>query len=167
MRRRLRILYLVPGHGLMATAGPSRNVLSLAAAMEPYADMALAFRHVIDERPPAGFDVHEIDGGAARAAALDDSAMRGLGYREFAHYVRRLHAFTIRATQEFDVILEKSWLLSGWLSQVAERRGKLGVAIENVVPSPRRHADAGVMKQLRVLVGRQLGGTLPAGDRGW
>ena len=133
-------------------------MLSLAAAMEPYADMALAFRHVIDERPPAGFDVREIDGGAARAAALDDSAMRGLGYREFAQYLRRLHAFTVRATREFDVVLEKSWLLSGWLSQVAERGGKLGVAIENVVPSPRRHADAGLMKQLRVLVGRHWAG---------
>jgi glycosyltransferase involved in cell wall biosynthesis len=158
MSRRLRLLYLVPGHVLLSTAGPTRNVLSLAAAMQPHADIAVAFRRNADSAVPNGLDVREIDPDSDSGSALDDSAMRGLGYGEFARYLARLRAFTARAAGEFDVILEKSWLLSGWLSLIAERHGRLGVAVENVVPSPRRHGAAGAMKQMRVLAGRTWAG---------
>jgi glycosyltransferase involved in cell wall biosynthesis len=84
--------------------------------------------------------------------------MRGLGYGEFLRYLATLRRFVASRAGRCDVVLEKSWLLSGWLSLLAERHGMLGVAVENVVPSPRRHAGAGVMKQLRVVAGRWWAG---------
>ncbi len=158
MSRRLRICYLVAGHGLLATAGPTRNVLSLAQALQPYADVTVAFRRTLDARPPEGLDVVEIDPGAASGPILDDAAMRGLGYGEFLRYLARLRRFTAGLAGRYDVVLEKSWLLSGWLSVHAERHGMLGVAVENVVPSSRRHAEAGLAKQARVLAGRWWAG---------
>lgn len=159
--RPLRIGYLVPGHGLMATAGPSRNVLSLARALDRIdgVEVEVAFRCLLDAEPPPGIRVVEIETGALdRAAALDDSAMQGLSVSAFLRYIRTLKHFVDERSSDYDVILEKSWLLSGWLSRIAERRGVLGVAVENVVPSPRRHSRAGLMKQARVLAGRLWAG---------
>ncbi|MFO1068931.1 MAG: glycosyltransferase [Geminicoccaceae bacterium] len=157
--RRLRILYLVPGHNLLETAGPTRNVLSLARALGEHADVAVAFRRTLDAAPPAGLRVLEIDPGSAPPpGTADDSAMRGLGVGEFLAYLGRLRRFVAAQAGSFDVVLEKSWLLSGWLSRLAERQGQLGVAVENVVPSPARHAEAGLAKRLRVLAGRSWAG---------
>jgi glycosyltransferase involved in cell wall biosynthesis len=157
--RRLRILYLVPGHNLLETAGPTRNVLSLARALGEHADVAVAFRRTLDATPPAGLRVLEIDPGSAPPpGTADDSAMRGLGVGEFAGYLARLRRFVAAQAGSFDVVMEKSWLLSGWLSRLAERQGQLGVAVENVVPSPARHAGAGLAKRLRVLAGRNWAG---------
>lgn len=158
MSRRLRVCYLVAGHGLLSTAGPTRNVLSLARALGRHADVTVAFRRTIDVEPPVGLDVIEIDPGASGGPVLDDAAMRGLGYTEFARYLNRLRRFTIAAAGRYDVVLEKSWLLSGWLSMIAERHGMLGVAIENVVPSSRRHTGAGLGKHVRILAGRYWAG---------
>jgi glycosyltransferase involved in cell wall biosynthesis len=159
MSRRLRICYLVPGHGLLATAGPTRNVLSLAKALGRHAEVEVAFRSLIDPVLPDGLRVVEIEAGALDpGAARDDAATRGVGYGELLRYLRRLRRFVAANAGRFDVILEKSWLFSGWLGLEAERHGMLGVAVENVVPSPRRHAEAGMMKQLRVLGGRWWAG---------
>ena len=158
MSRRLRICYLVAGHGLLATAGPSRNVLSLAQALRAYADVTVAFRRKLDSTAPEGLEIVEIEPGAALGPVVDDAAMRGLGYREFLRYLQRLRRFTAGLAGRYDVVLEKSWLLSGWLSLHAERHGMLGVAVENVVPSSRRHAGAGLAKQARVLAGRWWAG---------
>ena len=159
--RPLRIGYLVPGHALMATAGPTRNVLSLARALDRIhgVEVEVAFRSQLDAEPPEDLKVVEIEPGAVdRGKAVDDSAMRGLTLGEFLRYLATLRRFVADSAGRYDVILEKSWLLSGWLSRVAERHGMLGVAIENVVPSPRRHAAAGLMKQARVVAGRLWAG---------
>lgn len=159
--RPLRIAYLVPGHGLMTTAGPTRNVLSLARALGriPGVEVDVAFRSLLDAEPPPGLRLIEIERGAVDGRrAVDDSAMRGLTLAEFVRYLSTLRRFVAERATQYDVILEKSWLLSGWLSRIAERHGLLGVAIENVVPSPRRHAAAGLMKQARVVAGRLWAG---------
>jgi len=160
-RRPLRIGYVVPGHGLMATAGPTRNVLSLARALDRIegVEVEVAFRSLLDAEPPPGLNVVEIDSdGVDRTGAVDDAAMRGLGLGAFLRYMAKLRRFVRERGDRYDVILEKSWLLSGWLSRIAERQGVVGVAIENVVPSARRHAAAGLMKQARVVAGRLWAG---------
>lgn len=156
--RRLRICYLVPGHGLLSTVGPSRNVLSLARALRPYADVTLAFRYRLEEAHPEGIEVVELEPERRPASAVDDAAMQGMGLAEFARYMARLRRFVREAAGRFDVLLEKSWLLSGRLSAYGLDRGVPGVPVENVVPSSARHRDAGVMKRLRVEVGRRLAG---------
>ncbi len=160
-RRPLRIAYVVPGHGLLATAGPTRNVLSLARALDGIdgVEVEVAFRCLLDERPPPGLRFVEIEPGAIDpAAARDDSAMQGLSVPAFLRYLARLRRFVVDRAAACDVILEKSWLLSGWLSGIAERQGVLGVAVENVVPSPQRHDGAGLLKQARVVAGRHWAG---------
>ena len=47
-RRRLSICYAVPGHSLVASAGPTRNVLSLARALSRWADVTVAFQRLAD-----------------------------------------------------------------------------------------------------------------------
>ncbi|MDF1587370.1 glycosyltransferase family 4 protein [Marinimicrococcus flavescens] len=156
--RRLKICYVVPAHGLLSTAGPTRNVLNLARALEEWADVTVAFRRVLDERPPEDMRVLEIQPHLPRGAVVDDSAMRGLGLREFTDYLLELRRFTQQIVRRFDVILEKSWLLSGYLSAHALRHGGRGIPVENVVPSARRHETAGLAKRLRVEIGCQLAG---------
>lgn len=156
--RRLRICYLVPAHGLLSTAGPSRNVLSLARALAPSADVTVAFRRVLDEHPPPEISIMEIQPHLPRRQVVDDSAMRGLGLAEFHEYLLDLRRFTRHFASRFDVILEKSWLLSGHLSAYARRHGGLGIPVENVVPSARRHETGGLAKRLRVEIGCQLAG---------
>lgn len=156
--RRLRICYLVPGHGLLSTVGPSRNVLSLARALSAYADVTLAFRYRLEDRPPDGLALIELEPERRPALAVDDAAMRGMSLGEFLRYMARLRRFVREAVGRFDVILEKSWLLSGHLSAYGLARGVPGVPVENVVPSAARHVDAGLLKRLRVEVGRRLAG---------
>lgn len=156
--RRLRILYLVAGHGLMDGVGPSRNVLSLSRALRPYADVTLAFRYLIDSRPPDDLPLVEIDPGSRPQTSLDDSAMRGMSLTGFVDYLRRLRRLAVEAAGRYDVILEKSWLLSGHLSAVAMKAGGVGIPVENVVPSSARHEGAGLLKRLRVEAGRVLAG---------
>ncbi|HMR30228.1 MAG TPA: glycosyltransferase [Geminicoccaceae bacterium] len=156
--RRLRILYLVAGHGLMDGVGPSRNVLSLSRALRPYADVTLAFRYLLDPHAPADLPLIEIDPGSRPASSLDDSAMRGMSLGGFAGYLCRLRRLAVEAAGRYDVILEKSWLLSGHLSAVAAKAGGAGIPVENVVPSSARHEAAGLLKRLRVEAGRVLAG---------
>jgi glycosyltransferase involved in cell wall biosynthesis len=154
----LRILYLVAGHGMLGSVGPTRNVLNLAQALKGHAEVAVAFRYLLDADRPADLELLEIDPAARPDHATDDSAMRGMPLAAFVGYLRRLRGFTREAARRFDVILEKSWLLSGSLSTVAAGAGALGVPVENVVPSARRHVDAGAMKRLRVELGRRIAG---------
>lgn len=156
--RRLRVCYLVPGHGLLSTVGPSRNVLSLARALRAHADVTLAFRYRLEDAVPDDLPLVELEPERRPAQALDDAAMRGMGLVEFARYMARLRRFVREAAERFDVLLEKSWLLSGHLSAYGQRRGVPGVPVENVVPSAARHAEAGLAKRLRVEVGRRLAG---------
>jgi glycosyltransferase involved in cell wall biosynthesis len=92
------------------------------------------------------------------AAVLDDAAIRGLGYQEFFAYLRDLRRFVEGALPDFDVILEKSWLLSGYLSTLCRRRGQLGVPIENFVPNPVQNAANDLTKRWRIEIGQRIAG---------
>lgn len=154
---RLSICYLVPGHDLLSSVGPSRNVLNLARALSEWADVTVAFRRIADAQPPADVRVLEIHPGR-RAATTDDSAMRGIGYGEFVSFMRALRRFVRTELRSFDVVLEKSWLLSGYVSALCRRRGQLGVPVENIVASPTHAARRQLMKLLRLKVGHWLAG---------
>ena len=93
--RRLKILYLVAGHGLLDGVGPSRNVLSLSRALSAHADVTLAFRYLLDAEPPADLPLIEIDPAQRPTQALDDLAMRGMSLAGFADYLRRLRRLTV------------------------------------------------------------------------
>jgi len=155
--KRLSVCYLVPGHDLVATVGPTRNVLSLARSLERHADVTVAFRRVSQADVPAGQRVLEIEPAAA-TAKVDDSAMRGVGLGEFWRFMRTLDRFTDEKLAGFDVVLEKSWLLSGYVSRRCRRRGQLGVPIENIVPNPARAARGKLMKRLRLTVADRIAG---------
>jgi glycosyltransferase involved in cell wall biosynthesis len=154
----LRILYLVPGHHLVDGVGPTRNVLSLARALARRADVAVAFRSVPSRPPLDGVEVLEIDRASRPTRCVDDSATRDVAPLDFVRYVRRLRDFVREQMPHRDVLLEKSWLLSGYLSAVSRDLGGIGIPVENVVPSARRHAQAGVAKRMRVTIGSRVAG---------
>jgi glycosyltransferase involved in cell wall biosynthesis len=157
--RRLSVCYLAPGHNLLSTMGPSRNVLSLARALERYADVTVVFRRVLDQGPPADLPVIELQPSASRQSMIvDDSAMRGLGYGEFLGYLRAVRRFADGPLRAYDVVLEKSWLLSGSISSRCRRRGQPGVPVENFVPNPVRNAAGGLAKRLRLEIGQRIAG---------
>ncbi|HET6469383.1 MAG TPA: glycosyltransferase, partial [Geminicoccaceae bacterium] len=58
----------------------------------------------------------------------------------------------------YDVVLEKSWLLSGHVLTLCRRRGIPGIAIENVVANAAQAAQGSLPKRLRVQAGRMLAG---------
>lgn len=157
--RRLSICYVVPGHDLLASVGPSRNVLSLAQSLGRHADVTVAFRRVAAADVPRGLRALEIQPAAA-ATTIDDSAMRGVSVPEFLKFMRALRRFTERELQGFDVVLEKSWLLSGYVSSLCRRRGQLGVPVENIVPNVAQAARGQMMKLLRLQAGSWIAGRL-------
>lgn len=160
MSRRLRFCYVVPGHDLLPSIGPSRNVINLARALSRHAEVTLAFHRVADAAArPADLPVLEIE-PAMGAAGVDDAAMKGVGYRAFWQSLQRVRQFASRELPRFDVVLEKSWLLSGFVSDLCRRQsaGPLGVPIENIVPDARHAAGQSLAKLLRVRAGRALAG---------
>ena len=157
MSRLLSICYVVPGHDLMSTMGPTRNVLSLARAMGEWADVTVAFRRLADPQPPTGMRMLEIEPRAA-ASTFDDAANSGIGYGAFLGYLRTLRRFVDTQLPRFDVVLEKSWLLSGHVTGICSRRGQLAIPIENIVQNPAHAARRQLMKYLRLQVGGWLAG---------
>ncbi len=154
-KRRLSVCYLVPGHDLLTSVGPTRNVVSLARALEQWADVTVAFRRVADKQRPEGLRVLEIEPGES-VAGTDDAAMRGIGLRDFYRFMRALHGFVHHELAGFDVVLEKSWLLSGYVSALCRRRGQLGIPVENIVQNPAHAAGGRLMKRLRLEVARRV-----------
>ena len=154
--RRLSICYVVPGHDLLSTVGPSRNVINLARALGEWADVTVAFRRVAEHRPE-GLRVLEIQPGHV-AATVDDASMKGVGYAEFFGYLRDVRSFAQRELPSFDIVLEKSWLLSGYVSSICNGRGQLVVPIENIVVNPAHAAGSSIMKRIRLEAGRWLAG---------
>ncbi|UCF94171.1 MAG: glycosyltransferase family 4 protein [Desulfobacterales bacterium] len=132
--RPLSICYAVPGHNLFEESGPSRNVLSVANALSQKADTTVVFRkiiHSIEEHP---FKILEFDPAyPIPAEPLDDSAIRGTSIVDFIHYLQKLKRFVRETSSRFDIILEKSWILSGYLSAAYRRHGIPGVLVENIV----------------------------------
>jgi glycosyltransferase involved in cell wall biosynthesis len=156
---KLSVCYLAPGHSLLSTVGPTRNVLSLARAMARHADITVAFRNVLDDVAPPDLRVLEIQPGVRREAAIvDDAAMRGLSYHDFFAYLRDLRRFAFDALPAFDVVLEKSWLLSGYLSTICRNQGRLGVPVENFVPNPVHNAANDLTKRWRIEIGQRIAG---------
>ena len=157
---RSSICYVVPGHHLLPSSGPTRNVLSLARALSTFADVTLAFRRVLETPETNSFAVTEIEpglghprlgrGGPTQPTPLDDAALRGVGVAEFAAYLRAVRRFA-EGLSDFDLVLEKSWLLTGYVSSKVRRLGVPCVPIVNVVPlSP--SARVGLGKVARNLV---------------
>lgn len=157
---RLSICYVVPGHSLLPSAGPTRNVLGLAQALTPFADVTVAFRRVLESPSAHDFDILEIEPGIARetTAPSDDAAVRGIGYREFFEYLRSLRRFAIERHGGFDLVLEKSWLLSGYVGSRCATRGTPAIAVENVVPAAGSAGQTDLMARARHRAGRWLAG---------
>ncbi|GBD42266.1 D-inositol 3-phosphate glycosyltransferase [bacterium HR39] len=154
-----RFCYLVPAHHLLPTAGPSRNVLSLARALAEFAEVTVAFRRIADPHAvPEGVRAEELDPACPLPAELpDDAAMRGLGAAETLRYLRRLLAWAADAARRFDVVLEKTWLFSGTLSARILAAGCVGVPVENFAPDPARYAGD-LAKRLRLSLARAVAG---------
>ena len=158
MTERLRVCYLVPGHRLVPTAGPTRNVLSLSAELAADADVTVAFCDGLADAP-AGVRIREIapDRASERSGGLnDDAAMRGIGYRAFMRYMRDLRRFIARTTGEFDVVLEKGWLLSGFASARYRSAGVAAIPVENLVQVKSSSATTDLVKGLKQTAGRHL-----------
>jgi glycosyltransferase involved in cell wall biosynthesis len=151
------VCYLVAGHNLLSTAGPTRNVLSLARALSAFADVTVAFRRVLEPVAGEPFSVLEIDPHARDGPALDDAAVRGIGYPEFAAYLRTLDRFAQHRLPIFDVVLEKSWLLTGRVTAWCVEHRIAAVPVVNLVPLVRRIGDR-PMKALNNWVARGLSG---------
>jgi len=158
---RLRVLYLVPGHHLLPSAGPSRNALNLARGLSRFAEVTLAFRRILERPAEEPCPLLELDPACPLPdRPRDDAATRGIGALALCAYLRRLDAFAACHFAAFDLVLEKSWLFSGRLALRAQRQGALGVAVENFLPDPRRHGR-GLLKRLRLaLAARSMGHNL-------
>lgn len=165
MSDRLRVCYLVPGHRLVPSAGPSRNVLSMSAELARLADVTVAFSDGVEGAPP-GVRALEIapEMRAERSGVVDDAALRGIGYASFVAYLRSLRRFVARTTDMFDVVLEKGWLLSGYASARYRAAGIPAIPVENLVQVKSSSASRSLMKGLKQTVGRHVSGRYIAGS---
>jgi len=134
--KRLSICYAAPGSSLVPSAGTTRNVLNLADALSEWADVTVAFRTIQDQSPSDTYRVvaldPEIDAGPGRPIK-DDNAARGLHPLGHLAYCRTLWRFASDHANAYDIVLEKGWRLSGWLSTAFRRRGVPAVLVENDV----------------------------------
>ncbi len=152
---------MVPGHNLLASAGPTRNVLSVAEALSRWADVTVAFRRVLEPTGLRAFHVTEIAPGSTRSTAcVDDAAVRGIGYRDFISYLRAIRRFLMKELDSYDLVLEKSWLLSGYVAAHCHKTGKPAALVENIVSvpagSPRNLSE--IRKHVRLSVAGLLAG---------
>jgi glycosyltransferase involved in cell wall biosynthesis len=154
--RRLRVCYVAPGQNLLSTAGPTRNVLSLAEAMSSHADVTVAFRNVADTGPRSAVEIVKIDSSASsKRLGNDDSAVRGLGFIEFARYQRTVRRFVAEQLRSFDLVLEKSWTLSGFVAHECRKVGVPALVIENLVPVlGQKNARSGLLKRAKIWAGQ-------------
>jgi glycosyltransferase involved in cell wall biosynthesis len=130
--RRLAICYAAPGHSLLSSSGPTRNVLSLAEALSHWADVTVAFRSLRESITSEKYKVIAIEPSQKGPANdRDDEATRGLN--PFAHlsYCRALWSFSRRQADSYDLVLEKGWRLSGSLLNFFRLQGVPGVLVEN------------------------------------
>lgn len=156
---RLSVCYVAPGQDLVSSAGPTRNVLNLARALSQWADVSVAFRSIRQGSQDSGVPVLEIWPAAQIASDIpDDSAVRGIGYGEFLTYLRTLRRFARERLQAFDVVLEKSWFLSGYVSAFCRDLGLTAIPVENLVPILGKGADRSPAAYVRHGIGRWLAG---------
>jgi hypothetical protein len=115
---RLSVCYVAPGQRLLPTAGSTRNVLSVARAMSEWADVTIAFRGIAEPvvgEPFKVMSIEEVQPGAH--GVTDDVAIRGLNPFVHLKYLRGLRRFAAQVAGEYDIIFEKGWRFSGYLSQ--------------------------------------------------
>jgi glycosyltransferase involved in cell wall biosynthesis len=134
MGRRLSLCYAAPGHSLVSTSGTTRNILSLAQALSRWADVTVVFRRILDPVRTDQFKVVAIEPHAKEPAeSRDDDATKGVNPFSHLSYLRTLQSFSSKVAGSYDVILEKGWRLSGYLSAAFRSRGVAGVLVENDV----------------------------------
>jgi glycosyltransferase involved in cell wall biosynthesis len=155
----LSVCYVAPGNQLLTSAGPTRNVLSLAQALSRWTDVTVAFRHVPAPATNVGIRTLEIEPGGIRPTGVtDDAAMRGVTCREFLAYLKALRRFVREHLVTYDVVLEKNWLMSGYLSACCRRLGIPAIPIENLVPVPGMGARRGPVAYAGHGIARWLAG---------
>ncbi len=157
--RRLSVCYAAPGHHLVPTAGGTRNVLSVAAALSRWVELTVAFRSIAEAVEGRPYRLLALEPAAGRAGLHDDEAARGLNPFPHLGYLRRLGAFARAQAGAYDVVLEKGWRLSGVLAAAFARHGVPAVLVENDLrtgprpePGPRALARAGLDLLARRLV---------------
>ena len=133
MRERPSVCYAAPGHALLATSGTTRNILSLAKALSREANVTVAFRSIREPIKSDAFKVIAIEPDMQSSAARDDVAVRGLNAFTHISYLRKLHSFSRLWAGSYDLVFEKGWRLSGFLSAAFSRQGVPGVLVENDV----------------------------------
>jgi len=159
--RRLSVCYVAPGQHLLASAGPTRNVLNLATSLADFADVTVAFRTVIDEPGLENIDVLQIDTAMQNdgAAVLDDAAVRGVGAAEFARYTMAVRRFVRRELRRFDLVFEKSWTLSGLVAAECRKYRIPAIVVENLVPSTSGGTAAtGFVKRAKIQAAKVVAG---------
>jgi glycosyltransferase involved in cell wall biosynthesis len=134
MSRRPSVCYAAPGSALLGTAGTTRNMLSLAKALGRWADVTVAFRSILQPVQCDGFEVMAIEPRPeSDTEPKDDVTARGLNGFTHLSYLRKLSDFSARTARSYDLVLEKGWRLSGFLSSASQRQGVPGVLVENDV----------------------------------
>jgi glycosyltransferase involved in cell wall biosynthesis len=133
MTRRLSVCYAAPGQSLLTSAGPTRNVLSVAEALSDSVDVTLAFRSLSEPIHSSRFQLLSIEDTPTPIASRDDVTVRGLNPLIHARYLRTLRRFARRAAQDYDIVLEKGWRFSGYLAHHVKLCGGLSALIENDV----------------------------------
>jgi len=98
-----------------------------------------------------------------RVHYVDDSAVRGVGYLDFFSYLGSIRRFIAAELPSYDMVLEKSWLLSGYVSSHCRRRGIPAALVENIVPmlggppkSPSEFSRYARLWAARFLAGRYI-----------
>jgi glycosyltransferase involved in cell wall biosynthesis len=132
MRGRPRICYAAPGHALLGASGTTRNMLSLATALSCWADVTVAFRTIREPFKSDKFQVIAIESEAeSTSGRKDDVAASGLNVLDHVSYLRKLSTFSKQLASSYDLVFEKGWRLSGFLSSACQRNGVPGVLVEN------------------------------------
>jgi glycosyltransferase involved in cell wall biosynthesis len=109
-------------------------VLNVADALSEWADVTVAFRSILEPIATSKYRVIAIDPRRAKTRGPnDDNAARGFHPMQHLSYCRTLRSFARRVASGFDVVLEKGWRLSGFLSASFSTQGVSGVLVENDV----------------------------------
>ena len=133
-RRRLAICYAAPGLNLLPSAGPTRNVLSVADALSEWADVTVAFRTILEPVDTTRFRIIAMDTLPPQTRGYnDDNGTRGRYPLRHLTYCRTLWRFARAEASAFDVALEKGWRLSGLLASAFRRAGTPAAVVENDV----------------------------------
>jgi glycosyltransferase involved in cell wall biosynthesis len=133
-RRRLAICYAAPGLNLAPSAGPTRNVLSVAEALSEWADVTVAFRRILEPIDTNRFKVVALEPWQSNPSGhVDDNGARGLHPLRHLAYCRTVWTFAGDQAGAFDVVLEKGWRLSGLLARACRRAGVPAAVVENDV----------------------------------